>query len=110
MLIFKCKDYIEMVYVKIIPSKSKGKKYTAIFYDKDKKKVKTTHFGATGYSDYTQHKDPERKQKYIERHKNNENWNDYKSAGSLSRFILWNQPTFEASKKSFANKFGLKLI
>ena len=33
-------------------------------------------FGAKGYSDFTQHKDEERKQRYIDRHRKNENWND----------------------------------
>lgn len=97
------------MYVKIIPSTNKGKKYTAIFYDSNMTKIKTTHFGASGYSDYTQHKDPERKQRYIERHKN-ENWDDYKSAGALSRYILWGETSLEASKKKYAKKFGLKLI
>lgn len=98
------------MYVKIRPSESKGKKYTAIFYDDDMKKIKTTHFGQKNASDYTQHKNEDRKNNYISRHKNNENWNDYKSAGSLSYHILWNKPTLEASKKNYANKFGLKLI
>ena|SRR5210317_1018040 len=98
------------MYVEIKPSNNKDKKYTAIFYDNDKKKVKTIHFGASGYSDYTQHKDPKRKQRYIERHKNNEDWSDYKTAGALSRFILWNKTSLEDSIKNYANKFGLKLI
>lgn len=98
------------MYVKIIPSKSKGKKYTAIFYDKDKKKIKTTSFGATGYSDYTIHKDDDRRKRYIERHKNKENWNDYMTAGSLSFHILWSYTSLEKAKKEYAKKFGLKLI
>ena len=40
------------------------KKYMAIFYD-GKRRVKTTHFGAAGMSDYTKHKDKKRKQRYI---------------------------------------------
>ena len=47
----------------ITKSKAKGKKYTAKFELKDGK-TKTTHFGATGYSDYTIHKDPARKRSY----------------------------------------------
>ena len=46
-----------MVFVKITKSSQDGKKYTAVFYDDNKKKIKTTHFGATGYEDYTTHKD-----------------------------------------------------
>ena len=67
----------------------------AIFYDENNKKIKTTHFGAANMSDYTIHKDNERKERYLNRHKNNESWNDYKSAGCLSRFILWNKENLE---------------
>lgn len=41
----------------------------AVFYNNEKQKIKTTHFGASGYSDFTQHKDEERKKRYLERHK-----------------------------------------
>ena len=60
----------------------------AIFFDDDGKKIKTTHFGQRGASDYTQHGDNERKKRYLVRHQARENWNDYKSAGSLSRYLL----------------------
>jgi len=40
----------------------------AIFFNNEKQKIKTTHFGASGYSDFTQHKDEKRKQRYLERH------------------------------------------
>jgi hypothetical protein len=100
-----------MVFVKISKSSQDGKKYTAIFYDENKKKIKTTHFGATGYEDYTTHGDEERKKRYIERHKNgNENFADYKSAGSLAFHILWNKPTFTASYNDYLNKFKLKKL
>ena len=89
------------------PSTNPKKKYMAIFYD-DKKKVKTTHFGAAGMSDYTKHKDKARKQRYINRHQVNENWDDYKSAGSLSRYILWNKPTLKASKEDYKRRFNLE--
>lgn len=95
-----------MVKVIIKKSSNSKKKYTAIFYDNDKK-IKTTHFGASGYSDYTIHKDDERKQRYINRHKKNENWSDYKSAGSLSRYILWNKKSLRASITDYKNRFNL---
>lgn len=84
------------------------KKMTAIFYDNNDKKLKTIHFGQAGASDYTIHKDPERKKRYIERHDNGrENWNDPMSAGSLSRWILWNKPSLQESIKDFKKKFNL---
>ena len=36
---------------------------------------KTIHFGAVGYEDYTTHHDIERKNRYIERHQDKEQWN-----------------------------------
>ena len=79
----------------------------AIFYD-NKKKIKTTHFGSNGMSDYTRHKDKTRKKNYIQRHKNRENWDNYMSAGSLSRWILWNKPSYRESVKSYKKRFNLK--
>tara|TARA_R110001599_G_scaffold67757_1_gene191091 strand:+ start:272 stop:559 length:288 start_codon:yes stop_codon:yes gene_type:complete len=93
--------------VEIKPSTSKSKKYTAIFYDGDKK-VKTTHFGSAGMSDFTKNKDPERKQRYLDRHRANENWNDKFSAGSLSRWVLWNKTSLSASIANYKSRFNLK--
>lgn len=97
-----------MVFVQLTKSDIKGKKYTAIFFDDSRRKIKTTHFGSAGMSDYTKHKDDERKQRYLDRHRNNENWNDYMTPGSLSRFILWNKPTINASYNDYLKKFNLK--
>ena len=82
-------------------------KMVAIFKNKETGRTKTTHFGAVGYSDFTKHKDEERKKKYIARHKTKENFNDYTSAGSLSKNILWNKPTLKASIADYKKKFKL---
>ena len=97
-----------MVFVQLKKSTSEGKKYTAVFYDENREKIATTSFGAVGYQDFTQHKDEERKQLYLARHKKNENWQDYKSGGSLARHILWNKPSVSASYNDYLKKFGLK--
>lgn len=96
------------MYVKIEKSTSKTKKFKATFYDKDKKKIRSIQFGAKGYSDYTIHKDDERKKRYINRHKKNENWNDPMTAGTLSKYILWNKPTLQASINDYKKRFNLK--
>jgi len=93
--------------VEIKPSTRKDKKFVAIFYDGDKK-VKTTYFGAKGMSDFTIHKDEARKKLYLDRHKKRENWNDYMSAGALSRWLLWNLPTLKASIADYKKRFKLK--
>ena len=97
-----------MVSVKITQSTNSGKKLMAVFIDDNGKKIKTTHFGQAGASDFTKNKDPERKKLYLARHKANENWNDYKSAGSLSFHILWNKTTLSASIADYKTKFNLK--
>ena len=72
---------------------------------KSGKKIK---FGALGYSDFTQHKDEARKQRYINRHKNgNENWNDKDSAGAWSRWLLWNKPSIKESYADIKRRFSI---
>ena len=97
-----------MTYIQLLKSKKEDKKYTAIFYDDKRNKLKTTHFGAKGMSDFTIHKDEERKQRYLNRHEKNENWNDYMSSGSLSRWLLWHKPSLAASYSSYLKNFNLK--
>ena len=78
----------------------------AIFENTSTGRRKTTHFGAAGMSDYTIHKDPGRKQRYLDRHRKNENWNDPTSAGSLSRYILWGLPSLSASITDYKKRFN----
>ena len=66
---------------------------------------KKVHFGASGYEDYTTHGDEERKKSYLARHRKNENWNDPRTAGSLSRWILWNKRTLTESIKDYKKRF-----
>jgi len=72
-------------------------------------KVKKISFGATGYSDFTQHKDEDRKKNYIARHKPNQNWNDLTTAGAWSKNLLWNKPTIKESIKSMESKFNIDI-
>ena len=89
----------------ITRSKKKDKKFDAIIDGK-----KTVSFGSAGMSDMTQHKDPERKQRYINRHKKNEDWSNPKTAGFYAKHVLWNKPTLQASVADLNKKFnGLKV-
>lgn len=98
---------MEYKLVKITQSDRKGKKLMAVFENKKTGRTKTTHFGADGMSDFTIHKDEARKKRYLDRHRKNENWNDPTSAGALSRWILWNKPSYKASVKDFKSRFNL---
>lgn len=99
-----------MVSVTFVKS-DRDKKYKAVFKDDKGKKIKSVHFGAKGMSDYTIHGDPARKKRYLARHddkKTKENWNNYMTAGSLSRYVLWNKKTFKASVADYKKRFKLK--
>ena len=100
--------------VTISRSSNSEKKLMAVFEDSEGKKIKTTHFGQRGASDYTKHGDKERMQRYLERHgggtttSTKEDWKDPTTAGALSRWILWNKPSLKASFDDYKSRFGLK--
>jgi len=79
-------------------------KLVAVFDDGEK-----VAFGAMGYEDYTQTGDKKQKRNYLARHKKRENWNDPKTPGALSRWILWNKPTLKESIKHYIKKFHMYL-
>ena len=67
---------------------------------------KTSYFGASGYSDYTIHKDDKRKERYLNRHVKRERWDDPLTAGFYSRWILWNEKTIEDSLADLVKRFN----
>ena len=88
--------------VVITPSKNKNKKFDAVIDGK-----KTVSFGASGYSDYTKHKDNDRKNRYIDRHKSNEDWtkSGIRTPGFYSKHVLWNKSTIEESVHDLNKKY-----
>jgi len=100
--------------VEISRSSNPEKKLMAVFEDSEGNKIKTTHFGQRGASDYTKHGDKERMQRYLERHgggtttSTKEDWKDPTTAGSLSRWVLWNKPSLSGSFADYKRRFGLK--
>ena len=102
--------------VKLTELVDKNKKYRATFYNNGMPK-KTVYFGSGPSKDYTIYYREngkvfanERKRLYIIRHKKREDWLDYSSAGSLSKYILWNKPTRQASINHYLKRFKLKLV
>ena len=91
--------------ITIKPSTSKKHKLMAIVGDK------TVHFGAKGYSDYTIHQNPHRRDLYIERHSKREDWTikGIETAGFWSRWILRSCPTLRKSVDFTKKKFGLDI-
>ena len=84
----------------ITRSKKKDKKFDAIVDGK-----KTVSFGAAGMSDYTKHKDADRKERYIARHKKKEDWSNPKTAGFYAKHVLWNKSTVQASVADINKKY-----
>ena len=102
------------ISIRIEESSNPGNKMMATFEYKDGK-TKTTHFGARGMSDYTQHKDEKRMKLYLKRHggvsktkSSKEYWDDPTTAGALSRWILWGKPSLRESFNDFKKRFNLK--
>lgn len=93
--------------VTISDSTNPKKKLMAIFTDDKGKKVKTSHFGQAGADDYTITKDKEQRARYRNRHKKDLDTNDYKKAGYLSYYVLWNKPTLTESIKDYKKRFNL---
>ena len=89
--------------MEIYDSDKRGKRLVALFHDGT-----TTYFGLEGGMTYIDHGDKEMRKNYIARHKPNEDWDDYKSAGSLSSRILWGPSTdIHKNIRSFKKKFKL---
>lgn len=91
--------------IRIVPADDEKHKYTAIFSNPKQ----TIHFGDIHYQDYTQHKNPIRQKQYISRHRKREDWNDPRTAGALSYWILWSSPNLNNNIENFAKRFNLIL-
>ena len=116
--------------VKIVRSPDRKKKFRAVLED-----GRTVDFGASGYSDYTKHKNPSRMRSYVLRHggrvpkriiaerepkkiqdmmldvtsSDKEDWklSGIDGAGFWSRWYLWSFPTFEGVRKFMKKRFGV---
>lgn len=97
--------------VKLTKLKSGEKKFSAVFFDKEGKKLKTVRFGQFGASDYTQHKDPGRMKRYVDRHEKREDWTraGKYTPGFWSKHLLWSKPSFTDALKLAEQKVGEKI-
>lgn len=90
----------------MVRSEKPGKKWKAVFENDGR--TKTTHFGAAGMQDYTQHHDKERRERYRQRHKKDLETGDPTRAGFLSYYILWGDSTsFDENIRQYKSKFNL---
>ena len=100
--------------MKVIIKKSTDpkKKLMAIFYIKDSKgnfsKKRTIYFGQKNADDYTITKDKKQRERYLNRHRNAEDWSRPMTAGALAKHILWGESTSRAVNiRNFKKRFNL---
>ena len=82
-----------------------NKRFIAYFSDGS-----TTKFGQTNpkIGTYIDHNDKKLRTNYIKRHLKDLQTHDYKRAGYLSLFLLWNKPNHKESVKDFNKRFKNK--
>lgn len=86
--------------VRIVPSPLEAKKLRAVWSD-----GRWTDFGARGYSDYTIHRDKERRRRYRIRHARDP-IDDPRTAGALSWHLLWGESvSLRANIRAFRARF-----
>jgi len=87
--------------MKIQQSTRKGKRFMVKFSN-----GVTTHFGSAGSQTYIDHGDKAKRDAYLKRHKEREDWNDPYSAGALARWLLWgDSEDLETNHQTFMKKF-----
>ena len=87
-------------------------KYEAVFINLETNKEKKVPFGAAGYNDYTiyyktkgKEEADKHKERYIKRHDKREDFEDAITAASLSRYVLWQEPTIGAGLRYYLKRF-----
>ena len=99
-------EMTEPASVRIHRSTRPSKKLMAVF-TLENAHTRTVHFGAAGASDYTQNRDPVRKQRYLAWHAPREHWDRPMTAGALARWLLWNRETLRESLADYLHRFDL---
>ena len=82
-----------MKRVEISRSDRKDKRFKAEFGGR------TVHFGSKSGSTFVDHGDEKKKAAWEARHRVNEDWQDYDTAGALAKHLLWNKRSMKASAR-----------
>jgi hypothetical protein len=93
--------------VSVKRSERDGKKWVAEF-KMESGTTRHTHFGATGYTDYTRGASEDQRKHYLDRHHKDLVSHDPTSAGLLSYHILWGPSrSMERNIQRFKHEFHL---
>lgn len=73
---------------------------------------RTVHFGSVRKSNYTNHKNQDKKNKYILRFNETQNWSasGMCTVGFWTRWLLFNKPTLREAVRDTEDRFGIKII
>jgi len=73
--------------------------------------INTIHFGLRNSEQYPDHKNIERRNRYIGRHQKREDWtkNGIYTPGWWSRYLLWNLPNLNNSIKDTEKRFKITI-
>ena len=88
----------------LFPSTTRSKRFTAVFADGRK-----VSFGQPGATTYADGASEAKRRSYLARHNpavTREDWENPYSAGSLSRWILWSEPSVIAGLRAYRRRFG----
>ena len=88
-------------------SHNRLKKYDAVFDDGTVTSFGGVHADGTPYGDYTTGTTDQQREAYIARHSAMEDFDNYKSAGSLSYWILWNTRDINKNLNIYRKRFNL---
>jgi hypothetical protein len=87
--------------MKLMRSHRKGKRFMVEINGE------TLHFGSSVGRTYIDHKDKQKRQNYLARHRVREDWTKI-NAGSLSRFLLWgNSTSLQQNIKEYKKRFNI---
>lgn len=94
--------------LRVVRSANRLKKYDAVFDDGKVVSFGARHENGVPYDDYLLTGDRAKRERYIARHRVNEDWSDPQSPGALSRYLLWgNSRSLSRNIQSFRSRFGV---
>jgi len=102
---------IKELVIKDNPNSMKDKKRLVAHFIMKNGKTKSKKFGMyKSAGTYADGATDEKRNQYIARHQKRENWNDIFSAGSLSRYVLWEFRSNNDIEKFYNREFRIPKV
>ena len=88
-------------------NKLRNKRYEAVV--RNNGSVRVIPFGQLGGQTYIDHQDKQKRAAYIARHSVREDYRQI-NPGSLSRYILWSEPTMKEAAALYSRRFKIPVV